>query len=125
MWMNALYMIDYFEEHFTEIAHFLQEGTNETAEQFHDNIERHLRENLVYLDIYYEDLKYTLVEESRSDYEVDLLSDMGGTFGLWLGMSLWSLVEIFYCCCYTCPKKLCRGLSERGVRKKNLNLCHI
>ena len=86
-------MIDNFEEHFSDIAGFLQEGTNETKEEFHDEIERHLRENMVFLDIYYEDLKYTLVEESRSDYEVDLISDMGGTFGLWLGMSLWSIVE--------------------------------
>ena len=111
------YMIDNFEEHFSDIAGFLQEGTNETKEEFHDNIERHLRENMVYLDIYYEDLKFTLVEESRSDYEVDLISDMGGTFGLWLGMSLWTIVELVYCMCYTCPKNVC-GRTFGCIRKK-------
>ena len=57
------------------------------------------------------------MEESRSDYEVDLISDMGGTFGLWLGMSLWTVVELCYCMCYTCPKNIC-GKTFGCVRKK-------
>ena len=90
------FLTDNFESHFTKIASFLKEGTNETDAEFHDNIERHLRENLALIDIYYEDIKYTEVEETQNDNVASLMSDMGGTFGLWLGMSLLTIVEMFY-----------------------------
>lgn len=55
-----------------------------------------LREEFVRLVIYYEDLNYEELKES-ADYELDqFLSDVGGTIGLWIGLSLLSLCEIFH-----------------------------
>ena len=47
-----------------------------------------LRENLAMIDIYFGDMKYTKVEESKSDLPASLVSDIGGQLGLWLGCSI-------------------------------------
>ncbi|RUS76492.1 hypothetical protein EGW08_015746 [Elysia chlorotica] len=55
-----------------------------------------LREEFVKLVIHYEDLNYEELTES-ADYELDqFLSDVGGTIGLWIGLSLLSLFEIIH-----------------------------
>ena len=54
-----------------------------------------IRKNFVRLNIYLKDL---IVEEiiQKRTYELEnLFSDMGGTFGLWIGVSILSWFEIF------------------------------
>ena len=62
------------------------------------------RDNMVLLDIYFEDLHYTSVTESEADNTSSLVSDLGGQLGLFLGMSVLTLVELFYCCFCLVPK---------------------
>ncbi|GFN77780.1 amiloride-sensitive sodium channel subunit gamma [Plakobranchus ocellatus] len=48
------------------------------------------------LVVYYEDLNYEELEESAA-YQIDqFLSDVGGTIGLWIGLSVLSLFEIVH-----------------------------
>ncbi|XP_059169933.1 acid-sensing ion channel 1C-like [Physella acuta] len=48
------------------------------------------------LNIYFEDLNYEKISE-QPDYEIiQLFSDVGGTIGLWIGLSLLSLFEILH-----------------------------
>lgn len=54
-----------------------------------------LRSNMLGLNIFYESLSYTKIEESESMDFVTLLSNIGGIAGLFLGISLLSFVEIF------------------------------
>ncbi|XP_078692023.1 acid-sensing ion channel 1C-like [Branchiostoma floridae x Branchiostoma belcheri] len=50
--------------------------------------------NLLKLNIYYEALNYEQISESPG-YEVEnLLGDLGGQLGLWVGMSLLSAMEV-------------------------------
>ncbi|KAI8512182.1 amiloride-sensitive sodium channel [Branchiostoma belcheri] len=52
------------------------------------------RRNLLKLNIYYEALNYEQISESPG-YEVEnLLGDLGGQLGLWVGMSLLSAMEV-------------------------------
>ncbi|XP_059163592.1 amiloride-sensitive sodium channel subunit gamma-2-like [Physella acuta] len=52
------------------------------------------RNNFIKLLIYYDDLNYETISEVP-DYELfQLLSDVGGTIGLWIGLSLLSLFEV-------------------------------
>jgi hypothetical protein len=53
-----------------------------------------LKRSLVKLNINYRDLQYTLVEESQKTTWLDLLSNVGGTLGLFTGFSFLSLVEL-------------------------------
>ena len=53
-----------------------------------------LRENILEVNIYYDSFIYTKTEESSVCTIIDLISNMGGTLGLLIGISLLSLVEI-------------------------------
>ncbi|CAL1540637.1 unnamed protein product [Lymnaea stagnalis] len=55
-----------------------------------------LVENFIKLNIYYKDLNYELLKESP-DYEmVNLWSDIGGTIGLWIGLSVLGVCELLF-----------------------------
>lgn len=53
-----------------------------------------LKKQILSLNIYYEDLKYTIVSDSIKTSPLDFVSALGGTLGLFLGMSFLSLVEL-------------------------------
>lgn len=55
---------------------------------------RVLRENFIRLRIYYRDLNFQHVKESLSYSLAQFLSDFGGSIGLWIGMSLITIIEI-------------------------------
>ena len=47
------------------------------------------------LRVYYDDLKYTLIKQQPKIELFDLISNIGGTLGLFLGFSFISLLELF------------------------------
>ena len=49
----------------------------------------------VSLKVYYPQLKYTYISQQPKTEMVDLVSDIGGTLGLFLGISFLSFIEIF------------------------------
>jgi hypothetical protein len=53
-----------------------------------------LKGSLVKLNINFQSLQYTLVEESQKTTWIDLISNTGGTLGLFTGFSFLSLVEL-------------------------------
>ena len=53
-----------------------------------------IRESVAKVNLYYSDLEYGILEEVATFSFIDLLSNVGGTLGLLLGMSLLSLLEI-------------------------------
>ncbi|KAK0055373.1 amiloride-sensitive sodium channel subunit gamma-2 [Biomphalaria pfeifferi] len=56
--------------------------------------ELEIRENFLKLNLFYRDLNYEELAE-QPNYEIfQLLSDFGGTLGLWIGLSVLSLFEI-------------------------------
>ncbi|KAK6061655.1 hypothetical protein COOONC_00674 [Cooperia oncophora] len=46
------------------------------------------------LEIYYEQMSYEVLRESESYSIVNLVSDIGGQMGLWLGASVLTAIEI-------------------------------
>ena len=54
-----------------------------------------LKNSIMKLNINYQELAYTLVEESQKTTWLDLLSNVGGTLGLFTGFSFLSVVEFF------------------------------
>ena len=54
-----------------------------------------VRKSAVGVFIYYSDLKYTLIKENKKMILVDLISSIGGTLGLFIGISFLSFLEIF------------------------------
>ena len=53
-----------------------------------------LKRNVLSLNIYYDDLQYMIVEELPSTDLLTLVSAIGGTMGLFLGMSFLSILEL-------------------------------
>lgn len=54
-----------------------------------------IRDNLIKFNVYYNSLSYTVISENESINIVSLLSNLGGTLGLFLGISVLSFVELF------------------------------
>ena len=54
-----------------------------------------LKNSLVYVRIYFDNLNYKIKYQIPKIYLFDLVSAVGGTLGLCLGMSFLSLFEIF------------------------------
>lgn len=52
------------------------------------------RASLVKIFIYFEDIKYTRISEAPTITFVDLIANIGGTLGLFIGISLLSFVEL-------------------------------
>lgn len=53
-----------------------------------------IRENMFGVSIYYDELKYTYISETAAIDSASLVSNIGGTLGLFLGMSILSFVEV-------------------------------
>ena len=45
----------------------------------------YLEKNMLALEIYWKNLEYTLIEESPTTTDLDLISNIGGLLGLFLG----------------------------------------
>lgn len=54
-----------------------------------------IKRSVLSLVVYYDDLTYTSYSEVEKTSIIDLVSNIGGTLGLFLGMSFLSFVEIF------------------------------
>ena len=74
--------------------------------------EHEIKKNILHLSFTYEELNTKLVEENPK-YDIwGLLSNIGGTLGLYVGISFITLFEILevisdlllYFCCYRCKK---------------------
>ena len=59
---------------------------------------------VTFIDIGFESLLEQHVNEARADALSSLVSDMGGQLGLWIGLSMISLLEVFYCLFYYCKR---------------------
>ncbi|CAH3139000.1 unnamed protein product [Pocillopora meandrina] len=53
-----------------------------------------LRSNVLKLNIFYEELNYETITEERSYELANFVSDLGGSLGLWIGMSVLSFAEV-------------------------------
>ena len=73
------------------------------SEAVYGLVGRHLtpdefRKNLVQVNIYYESMSYEYISQSPTTTWVTLLANVGGVLGLFIGMSLLSLVELIEMC---------------------------
>ena len=75
-----------------------------------------MSQNLVYLDLYFEDLKKSEIVENAADGQASLISDIGGQLGLWLGMSILTVAELAYCFCILLPRTTVRLLGLKISR---------
>ena len=57
------------------------------------------------IDVYYELLETEVATEYLADQPSSLVSDLGGQFGLWIGMSMITMMEILYFAIKCCRKK--------------------
>ncbi|KAI6227253.1 hypothetical protein M3Y99_01273100 [Aphelenchoides fujianensis] len=77
---------------------------------FTPGCERELAANMAMVEVYYEKLNYENVQESPDDSVSDMLSNLGGQIGLWLGMSVISLIEFivlgFQVCLICCSPRV-------------------
>ena len=58
-----------------------------------------LKERSIYLNIFYSNLNYLQISESPKTSLNDLMSNVGGTLGLYIGISFLSLIEIVEIVC--------------------------
>jgi hypothetical protein len=62
-------------------------------EQFNSSLDE-VKQSIINLNVFYDRMSFTEITEKPSFTFVDLVSNVGGTFGLFLGISLLSLLEV-------------------------------
>nr|XP_036855236.1 acid-sensing ion channel 3 isoform X3 [Manis javanica] len=83
----------------------------------HNRSEAYIAENVLVLDIFFEALNYETVEQKKA-YEVsELLGDIGGQMGLFIGASLLTILEILDFLC-----ELQEGLGSHRAQVPHLSL---
>ena len=58
------------------------------------HIHNSMKENFVRLEIFYESTRYHIIKETKTYTHMDLLSDFGGSVSLWLGWSIFAVLEL-------------------------------
>ncbi|XP_055887095.1 amiloride-sensitive sodium channel subunit alpha-like isoform X2 [Biomphalaria glabrata] len=71
-----------------------QEKPNSTCSVLKNKDNLNKLEDFIKLNIYFEDLNYEELSEQEDYTTTQLLSDIGGTIGLWIGLSVLSLFEL-------------------------------
>ena len=71
------------------------------------------------IDIGFESLEVRLTKEKIADRASSLISDLGGQLGLWLGVSMVSMLEVISCLVYYIPKQMNakRIQAKRALKK--------
>jgi hypothetical protein len=79
-----------------EESSFLR-GLVDSLAKSNSDLERHeiVKRNVLALNVFYDKLAYTFIEESPKTEIADLISNIGGLAGLFLGVSFLSLLEVF------------------------------
>ncbi|XP_063301279.1 amiloride-sensitive sodium channel subunit gamma-like [Pelobates fuscus] len=80
-WPSSMYL-DTFSKHLSSRRGYQQHTEN-------------IRDNVVKVVVYYQQLNYELIEEVPSMQLVDLFSSIGGLVGLWIGVSVCTVAEFF------------------------------
>ena len=74
-----------------------------------------LRSNLLAINVFYNSLSYLSFTEHAKIHVVDLVSNVGGTLGLFLGISFLSFAEIFECVFYLAMAFLTRHRNSSPI----------
>ena len=53
-----------------------------------------IKKSMVWITVYFDETKYTLISELPSQTAVDLMGSIGGTLGLYIGISFLSFIEL-------------------------------
>ncbi|KAL3869754.1 hypothetical protein ACJMK2_042395, partial [Sinanodonta woodiana] len=76
------------------------------------NDSRLLSFNFLKLNVYFEDLNFEKIDEVPEISFTQLLSDVGGAIGLWIGLSVLALCEIFHLILELCALGINRCCSK-------------
>jgi hypothetical protein len=87
---------------FTEFSSFTQYPTDnyvKMLKKHHSILQKYdvntIKKNILAFNVYYQSLEYTVIDEIERSLFFDLISGIGGTFGLFLGTSFLSFIELF------------------------------
>ena len=80
--------------------------------------------NLILVDIFYNSLQLQLYEESEVEVW-EVLADVGGTMGLYLGATIVTIIEIMFFCCEGHGKNKKTGTDEMSKEEFQEQLNHL
>ncbi|XP_072050209.1 acid-sensing ion channel 1A-like [Amphiura filiformis] len=103
----------------------VQNGIREMSDHLKKSVENDtsfVEKNVVKINVYYDELTYDFIYHTETYGKYDLLSDLGGNVGLWIGISVLTIVEIlelFYDVIMLCCVKVKSAGERPATDKKN------
>ena len=77
-------------------------------------------ENFVYFTVYYESLQYTVIDQIAQMNVFDLISNIGGNLGLFIGISFLSFAELIE----LLVEIICIILGIKEIRNQRVEIIH-
>ncbi|XP_022808058.1 amiloride-sensitive sodium channel subunit alpha-like isoform X3 [Stylophora pistillata] len=76
------------------------------------------RHNILKVNVFFEELNYEVISEDPAYELPSFMSDLGGSLGLWIGMSVLTfaeILELILLICYSLARKLKKGMDTRST----------
>ena len=84
-----------------------------------------LHNKILELNVYYDDLSYTLIEEDKKMDLIDVMANVGGTLGLFLGVSFLSFFVEFFSFYLFYATNIVLNLNFKGIGRIDCRNLHL
>lgn len=116
----------YISDYPSELNYNILRATPSVRENFKPDelTYENIRKKYAYVNVYFEELRYMSIKEVEAMTGIDLFSSIGGTMGLFIGISVLSLVEVIEILCLAVAEFFKKSTNPNQINVKPFTVKH-